>query len=1363
VPSGSPITGTGPGIIFGVRTSGTYTAVATNTVTGCTTTMTGSPAITPVSLPSVYYVTGGGSICSGTTGTAPVGLSGSQAGVSYQLYNGTALVTTVSGTGAAISFGVVTAAGTYTVVAVGACTSAMSGSAVVTVPSSPIVYNVTGGGNYCAGSAGVHVFLSGSSSAVTYALYLTGAPTGITLSGTGSPLDFGTFTTAGNYTVIATSTTTGCTATMSGAATISISSLPTAYTVTVTGGGVYCAGGTGLTVGLSGSATGVSYQLYNGFTPGVIVSGTGSAITFGTSTAAGAYTIVATSGSGCVNTMTGSVSISINPLPVAYNVTGGGSLCAGGSALSVDLDGSESGIEYSMLISGSPYYGPVTGTGFPISFGTYSTNGTYTVTASNPSTGCISTMAGSAVITVHPLPTAMAVTGGGAYCAGTAGMHVGLAGSVSGVSYQLYLGVTPNGSPVSGTGASIDFGLKTATGSYSVIATDGLTGCVATMTGTATVSVNALPAAYSVTGGGSFCSGGTGYHIGLSGSQSGISYQLLRGGTTLVGIPLSGTGASLDFGLFTTAGPYTVVATNTSTLCTRNMTGSVTITVSSLPIAYTVSGGGSFCPGGAGFHVYLSSSASGVSYQLYRSGTAAGSAFGGTGGTLDFGNQTLAGTYTVIATSGGGCTNTMTGSATITINALPSAYSLSGGGNYCTGGTGFHILLSGSDGGVDYQVYSGTSPVGSAISGTGGSLDFGLFTAAGTYTVVATNTSTLCTATMPGSVSITITALPTAYTVTGGGTSCASGTPFHVGLSGSAVGINYTLLLSGFGLSTVAGTGAAIDFGSFTSSGTYTVKGTNTSTGCLQLMTGSAVIGVSAALTLYTVSGGGTFCAGGAGYHIYLGGSTAGVNYQLYRGTVAVGSPLAGTGSSLDFGLQTTTGGYNVVATNATTGCTRSMSGSATITVNALPTAYTITGGGSYCAGGFGLSVGLSGSQSGISYQLYRAGTIAVGSSVAGSGAALDFGLQAAAGVYTVVATNSFTTCTSNMPGSVTITILSLPSAGTISGLTTVGTGASITLTESVTGGVWSASNTHVAIGSASGIVTGVSAGTVTISYAVTNTCGTVYATRSLTESGGAKSGFTGGTVQLCMGAAEKLSNKDPGGAWSSNDNNVATVDVQSGVVTGVSLGVTEVTYVYSDVSGGTTTTLVPIRIEPAADEVVIAAKPGTSIAAGQRLSLTAAVNNGATVLGYQWLINGVVVKDANTATFSSIGFSNNDIVTCNVTGECGNKQLAKSVKVTVVSEGVLVPVASGDMRVVPNPNNGIFTIKGSLGTIVNEEVTLEMTDVLGQVIYRTKVKTVAGEVNTTIHLGKTVPNGMYLLNMNAGSMHKVFHVVVEQ
>lgn len=95
-------------------------------------------------------------------------------------------------------------------------------------------------------------------------------------------------------------------------------------------------------------------------------------------------------------------------------------------------------------------------------------------------------------------------------------------------------------------------------------------------------------ASYNLSGGGSICNGST-TTLTLSGSSSGVSYQLRNNGVN-AGTAQNGNGSALTFTV-SSAGTYTVLATNTSTSCTAIMNGSVVITSSS-PTVYTLSGGG---------------------------------------------------------------------------------------------------------------------------------------------------------------------------------------------------------------------------------------------------------------------------------------------------------------------------------------------------------------------------------------------------------------------------------------------------------------------------------------------------------------------------------------------------------------------------------------------------------------------------------------------------------------------------------------------------------------------------------------------------------------------------------------------------
>ncbi|WP_139225584.1 beta strand repeat-containing protein, partial [Flavobacterium succinicans] len=149
-------------------------------------------------------------------------------------------------------------------------------------------------------------------------------------------------------------------------------------------------------------------------------------------------------------------------------------------------------------------------------------------------------------------------------------------------------------------------------------------------------------------------------------------------------------------------------------------------------------------------------------------------------------------------------------------------------------------------------------------------------------------------------------------------------------------------------------------------------------------------------------------------------------------------------------GIPSATGTYSVNTIGQTAPCT-AISLGGTITVNPLPSIYSVTGGGAYCSGGGGVAVGLANSQSGINYQL-QIGGVNDGAAVAGTGSAISFGNKTAVGIYTVVATNATTGCNTSMTGSGVVSINSLPAAPTAPmNVTVCETGSSQTLTATAT------------------------------------------------------------------------------------------------------------------------------------------------------------------------------------------------------------------------------------------------------------------------------------------------------------------------
>jgi Secretion system C-terminal sorting domain/Ig-like domain CHU_C associated len=1395
--TGAPVTAVGTAVDFGAETtSGTYTVIATNTTTSCSSSMSGMAIVSVNAAPTAYLISGGGNYCSGGTGV-PVGVGNSTIGVNYQLYNGTTLMgAPVSGTGSSISFGSETMAGTYTVVGTvmsTGCEGHMTGSTTVSINALPTVHNVTGGGGYCHGGTGSMIGLDYSDAGISYRVYDGTTPVGSAAPGVNAALSIGSFTATGTYTVLGTNTSTGCSSNMAGTAGVSVYPLPLIYNVT--GGGHYCAGGmAGVNISLSNTTLGVTYNLYNGGLLSGTKVGTGLPITFDSLTTGGTYLVQAVSTVGCIDTMHSTAMVVVSPLPNAYPIGGGGNYCAGTGGLHITLSGSDSNIHYQLMNTSIPTGSAIVGTGHPLDFGAQTAAGSYTILATNVSTTCQNTMTGSEAINIIALPNAYSVMGGGAYCSGTGGRDVSVSSSDAGVHYQLYDGSSMVGSYMTGTGSSsVDFGNQVAAGVYSVIATDPSTTCSAAMTGTVGVTINPLPTNYIVSGGGAYCAGTGGVHVLLSGSNSGVSYQLLN--PTATGAPVSGTGMSIDLGAQTVAATYKVLATNTGTGCVDTMSTSVNVSINPLPNRYsTLSVGSNFCAGGTGIPVSLSNSDAGITYQLYNGTATSGGPVAGTGSGISFGNQTAAGLYRIEAVNTTtGCTDTMNSTASVVVNPLPNVYSMTGGGNYCAGTSGTHIGLTNSTVSIEYVVMLNGVSTGDTVGGLATAIDFGLETATGTYTVVAINPATTCWSNMSGTAAISVSPAPMAYTITSGSTSvCAGTTGTHFGLTNSTLDISYQLM-NGTSISgaPVAGTGTSIDFGTRNTSGAYTVLATNSITGCTSNMTGTINLTVNPLPTSYSVTGGGGYCPGTGGVHVGLSGSSSGTSYQLYLDGMPVGGSILGGGSpsTIDFGLQDSAGAYTVVATTSLTGCTNTMSGSASVVINPLPTSYVVTGGGSYCAGGTGVHIGLSNSASGVNYTLYNVTSSHTITVISGTGSPLDFGLDTAAGTYTVSATNASTTCTNDMSGSATITVIPtvVPTVAVSTGIgdtlcsgnfttfTAVTTNAGLTPTYNWTvNGVSASTGSSYSYIPANGDNVGVtvtsSAACASPARAVNSISLTVLPQELPTANVSSNDGFT-----VCLGTPVTLTaNTTYAGSGASYQWFVGGT-ASSATTSSITITPSNGEHVYCIVTStyrcrlNSTATAPTMTFEvdtPAIPVVSLSLTPGNHIGNGQNVVFTATALDAGPTPTYQWYVNSIPVVGETYPTFSYDMFHNLDSVTCKVTssGGCSGLVGQNSVEMYVSNVGVAqVNGNTANLTIAPNPNRGNFFVKGSLGLTTEEEVTLQITDMLGQVVYTTKVTTQNGTINQNIQLANGLANGTYLLNVHSASIDQVFHLVVEQ
>jgi len=257
---------------------------------------------------------------------------------------------------------------------------------------------------------------------------------------------------------------------------------------------------------------------------GVTINGSGPAITLNFSISATSGTLSVFGQNSCGNGAASFFDIfvesNVNP-PVPFDVTGSGSYCEGTSGRPVGLSGSQLGVTYTLYKGGVAQVPTVSGTGGPISFGNKLV-GTYTVSGTN--TNGTTPMTGSAVVSVNPLPAAVA--GANRSICANSSTTIGAA-AVSGSSYSwtsVPTGFTSNLADPTVT--------PLITTSYILVETVIQTGC--SNSHTVLVTVNQLPVP-SLTGPTQVCVNSAGNVYTTDASMTSYQWTISPGGLITAG------------------------------------------------------------------------------------------------------------------------------------------------------------------------------------------------------------------------------------------------------------------------------------------------------------------------------------------------------------------------------------------------------------------------------------------------------------------------------------------------------------------------------------------------------------------------------------------------------------------------------------------------------------------------------------------------------------------------------------------------------------------------------------------------------------------------------------------------------------
>ncbi|MEZ4926222.1 MAG: hypothetical protein R3A50_08095 [Saprospiraceae bacterium] len=278
--------------------------------------------------------------------------------------------------------------GTYTVTVTDAnqCTKSVS----ATVTQSPVMNLSTTSTNTCTGTSQGTIDLTVTGGTPGYTYFWT----------TGAAIQDITGLAAGTYTVTVTDAQ-GCTTTTSQV--VVANPVPTVNAVS---NQALCANTATTAVNFTGTPAGVVFRWTNNTTSvGLAASGVGNIPSFTALNASNAPVIatitvtpeITAGGTTCFGTSR-TFTITVNPVPAVFAVTGGGLVCTTDvTGVAIGLNGSQTNVNYQLFQGGIATGGPVAGTGAAISFGPHLA-GTYTVVATHTQGACTANMSGSATV-----------------------------------------------------------------------------------------------------------------------------------------------------------------------------------------------------------------------------------------------------------------------------------------------------------------------------------------------------------------------------------------------------------------------------------------------------------------------------------------------------------------------------------------------------------------------------------------------------------------------------------------------------------------------------------------------------------------------------------------------------------------------------------------------------------------------------------------------------------------------------------------------------------------------------------------------------------------------------------------------------
>lgn len=459
---------------------------------------------------------------------------------------------------------------------------------------------------------------------------------------------------------------------------------------TVSGSTTVCTGTNSTTLSLSGFNGAIQWQSSTNNSSYTDINGATSATYTATNlTNSTFFRAVVTNGT-CSSANSSLGVIRVSPLALAGNISGSTTVCSGNNNTTLTLNGASGAVQWQVSNDNAIFTNISGANSSTLVTNNLSSTTYYRVVVSNDV--CPSVNSSTATISVDAIAVAGIINGATTVCSGTNNTTLTLNGAAGTIQWQVSSDNTTFNNISGANATNLVVSNLTATQYYRAVVSNGV--CASVTSASATIAVDAVAVAGTISGATTVCSGTNNTTLTLNGASGSVQWQVSNNNYTFTNI-LGANASTYVVSNLTATRYYRAVVSNG--VCPSVISSSVTIGVDSVTLAGTIIGATTVCSGTNATNLYVSGSVGSVQWQSSTDNTNFSNIVGANLTAYTAANLTAT-TYYRVVVSNGVCPSVTSNPVTVNVDSKPISGAISGATTVCSGVNSTTLTLSGNSG-----------------------------------------------------------------------------------------------------------------------------------------------------------------------------------------------------------------------------------------------------------------------------------------------------------------------------------------------------------------------------------------------------------------------------------------------------------------------------------------------------------------------------------------------------------------------------------------------------------------------------------------------------------------------------------------